>query len=65
MLAAALHERTYGMADNRTTVLFIGVPWSKFAHMFYKPAAAYQRRVEEASGASGLPQPASGQHQVR
>lgn len=38
-----------------TTVLFVGVPWSKFAHMFYKPAAAFQRRVEEASGASSLP----------
>lgn len=41
-----------------TTVLFAGVPWSKFAHMFYKPAAAFQRRVEEADGSSGLPKPA-------
>lgn len=41
-----------------TTVLFAGVPWSKFAHMFYKPAAAFQKRVEEASGASSLPKPA-------
>lgn len=40
-----------------TTVLFVGVPWSKFAHMFYKPAAAFQKRVEEASGASSLPKP--------
>lgn len=41
-----------------TAVLFGTVPWSKFAHMFYKPAAAFQRRVEEASGASALPLPA-------
>lgn len=32
------------------TVLFGGVPWSKFAHMFFKPAAAYQKRVAYASG---------------
>jgi hypothetical protein len=41
-----------------TTVLFVSVPWSKFAHMFYKPAAALQRRVEEANGSSNLPEPA-------
>lgn len=45
-----------------TTLLFVTVPWSKFAHMFYKPAVAYQRRVEEASGASDLPTPAGGLH---
>ena len=33
--------------------------WSKFAHMFYKPAAAYQRRLAEADGSrDGLPPPA-------
>jgi small-conductance mechanosensitive channel len=42
-----------------TTLLFAGVPWSKFAHMFYKPAAAFQRRVEEANGSSDLPTPAA------
>jgi hypothetical protein len=42
-----------------TTLLFVGVPWSKFAHMFYKPAAALQRRVEEANGSSDLPTPAA------
>ncbi len=42
-----------------TTVLFVGVPWSKFAHMFYKPAAAFQKRVEEANGSSSLPRPAN------
>jgi hypothetical protein len=33
-----------------TTVLFGSVPWSKFSHMFYKPAAAFQKRVEQANG---------------
>ncbi len=42
-----------------TTVLFGSVPWSKFAHMFFKPAAAFQKRLEEANGSrSNLPLPA-------
>lgn len=42
-----------------TTVLFGSVPWSKFSHMFYKPAAAFQKRVAEADGSRGnLPAPA-------
>ena len=41
-----------------TTVFFGSVPWSKFSHMFYKPAAAMQKRVERASEASNLPDPA-------
>ncbi len=40
-----------------TTLLFGSVPWSKFAHMFYKPAMAFQKRVEEADGSSDLPTP--------
>jgi hypothetical protein len=48
----------FGLYILCTSVLFVGVPWSKFAHMFYKPAAAFQRRVEEANGSSGLPKPA-------
>jgi len=40
-----------------TTLLFVSVPWSKFAHMFYKPVVALQRRVEEADGSSTLPTP--------
>ena len=40
------------------TVLFAGVPWSKFSHMFYKPAAAFQKKVEEADGSTNLPPPA-------
>lgn len=39
-----------------TTVLFAGVPWSKFAHMFFKPAAAFEKRVSKANGtAANLP----------
>jgi hypothetical protein len=39
-----------------TTVLFAGVPWSKFAHMFFKPAAAFEKRVSHAKGtAENLP----------
>lgn len=42
-----------------TTLLFVSVFWSKFAHMFYKPVVAFQRRVEEADGSSDLPSPSS------
>jgi len=31
-------------------VLFGGVYWSKFAHMFFKPAAAFQKRMTRADG---------------
>jgi hypothetical protein len=42
-----------------TTVLFGSVPWSKFAHMFFKPAAAFEKRVSEARGTrNNLPSPA-------
>jgi len=42
-----------------TTVLFGSVPWSKFSHMFFKPAAAFEKRVSEAAGSrSNLPAPA-------
>lgn len=41
-----------------STVLFGSVPWSKFAHMFFKPAAALQKRVEKANGTRrNLPAP--------
>jgi len=33
-----------------TTTLFSTVLWSKFAHMFFKPAAAFQKRVTRADG---------------
>ena len=39
-----------------TVVLFGGVPWSKFAHMFFKPAAAFEKRISRANGtAENLP----------
>jgi len=42
-----------------TTVLFGSIPWSKFSHMFFKPAAALQKRVAEANGTrNNLPAPA-------
>jgi len=33
-----------------STTLFGSVFWSKFAHMFFKPAAAFQKRVTKADG---------------
>jgi len=33
-----------------STILFGGVIWSKFAHMFFKPAAAFQKKVTKADG---------------
>jgi hypothetical protein len=42
-----------------TTVLFGSIPWSKFSHMFFKPAAAFQKRMEQANGSRrNLPAPA-------
>jgi hypothetical protein len=32
------------------TLLFTTVIWSKFAHMFFKPAAAYQKKTTRADG---------------
>ncbi|MBL8341025.1 MAG: hypothetical protein JNL30_06100 [Rubrivivax sp.] len=40
----------FGLYLFATTVLFGGVYWSKFAHMFFKPAAAFDKRVCEANG---------------
>lgn len=49
----------FGLYLLSSTVLFGSVPWSKFAHMFYKPAAAFQRRIEQANGfRRNLPAPA-------
>ena len=46
----------FGLYILASTVLFAGVPWSKFAHMFFKPAAAFEKRVCEADGtAENLP----------
>lgn len=46
----------FGLYIAATTVLFGSVPWSKFAHMFFKPAAAFEKRVSKANGtAENLP----------
>jgi hypothetical protein len=49
----------FGLYIIATTVLFGSVPWSKFAHMFFKPAAAFEKRVSYANETrSNLPAPA-------
>jgi hypothetical protein len=49
----------FGLYVIATTVLFGSVPWSKFAHMFFKPAAAFEKRVSYTNGTrSNLPGPA-------
>ncbi len=40
----------FGLYLVATAVLFGGVYWSKFAHMFFKPAAAFEKRVAKANG---------------
>ncbi|TDJ65001.1 MAG: adenylyl-sulfate reductase [Proteobacteria bacterium] len=50
---------TFGLYVFFTTLLFGSVRWSKFAHMFFKPVVAFQRRVDEARGVSSLPAPAT------
>src|ERR1700690_665030 len=49
----------FGLYILFTTLLFVSVPWSKFAHMFYKPMAAFKKRLEEENGTSDLPRPAA------
>jgi hypothetical protein len=45
-------------------ILFGGVYWSKFAHMFYKPGAAIQKNLAEADGSrDNLPPPAEAPQQ--
>jgi hypothetical protein len=49
----------FGLYIIATTVLFGSVPWSKFAHMFFKPAAAFEKRVSNANDSRyNLPAPA-------
>jgi hypothetical protein len=55
----------FGLYIFFTTLLFGAVRWSKFAHMFFKPAVAFQRRVEEANGSSDLPRPSTENYIVR
>ena len=50
----------FGLYIVATTFLFGSVPWSKFAHMFFKPAAAFEKRVSYANETrSNLPAPAA------
>ena len=50
----------FGLYIIATTVLFGSVAWSKFAHMFFKPAAAFEKRMSNANGSrSNLPGPAN------
>ncbi|HEY8707908.1 MAG TPA: hypothetical protein VIM34_07900 [Burkholderiaceae bacterium] len=50
----------FGLYILATTVLFGSVAWSKFAHMFFKPATALEKRVSNANGSrSNLPAPAN------
>jgi hypothetical protein len=48
--AGALNTLFFAMFVAFTTLLFGSVYWSKFAHMFFKPAAAFQKRVIKADG---------------
>ncbi len=58
-VGSAWSDVFFGLHVLATTVLFGGVPWSKFAHMFFKPAAAFEKRVSTADGSrSNLPPPA-------
>jgi hypothetical protein len=57
---SSLADVLLGLYLIATTVLFGSIPWSKFSHMFFKPAAALQKRVEQANGSRrNLPPPAN------
>ncbi len=48
----------FGLYVIATTVLFGSVPWSKLAHMFFKPAAAFEKRVSTRERLEEQPAPA-------
>lgn len=48
--ASAWSSLFFGLFIISSTTLFGGVLWSKFAHMFFKPAAAFQKRITRADG---------------
>nr|WP_029133848.1 hypothetical protein [Sedimenticola selenatireducens] len=50
MGAGALNTLFFVLFIASATVLFGSVYWSKFAHMFFKPAAAFQKKVIMADG---------------
>jgi uncharacterized membrane protein len=47
---SALNMLFFALFIASSTVLFGSVYWSKFAHMFFKPAAAYQKKCIMADG---------------
>jgi len=47
---SALGWLAFAIFIGAATTLFSTVFWSKFAHMFYKPAAAFQKKVAKADG---------------
>jgi len=50
----------FGLFCLANIILFGGVYWSKFAHMFYKPGAAIQKNLAEADGSrDNLPEPSN------
>ena len=48
--AGALNMLFFILFIAASTTLFCTVIWSKFAHMFFKPAAAYQKKLTKADG---------------
>jgi hypothetical protein len=48
--AGALNLLFFVIFIAASTNLFCTVLWSKFAHMFFKPAAAYQKKITKADG---------------
>ena len=48
--AGALNIFFFLIFISASTFLFTTVLWSKFAHMFFKPAAAYQKKITKADG---------------
>ncbi len=48
--AGALNILFFAIFILASTTLFCTVLWSKFAHMFFKPAAAYQKKIIMADG---------------
>ena len=48
--AGALNLLLFVIFVTAATTLFTTVLWSKFAHMFFKPAAAYQKKITRADG---------------
>ena len=50
MGAGALNTLFFVLFIASSTILFGSVYWSKFAHMFFKPAAAYQKKCVKADG---------------